>query len=238
MVYPIFFVSLGAGDPQLVTLKAIKALSEADYIFLPSTQLNSGAISSYAQEILKSYDLDDKQVELFQIPMKKDRSEAMRVYADVSEKLIELQKQKQKIVVAAEGDISFYASIHNIYDNLKNKGVVVEKVPGIPAFIACGALLNQPLVQQKEELEVIPHAIELDELKAKVKQGKVLVLMKISQSETVLKQALRAIPQAQFHYFENVGIKGKEFYSNDRKEIEEREFLYFSIMIIKNGELV
>ena len=37
MKYPVLFVSLGPGDPELITLKSLKALQAADVIFCPAT---------------------------------------------------------------------------------------------------------------------------------------------------------------------------------------------------------
>ena len=36
--YPIYFVSLGPGDPEMITLQALKKLKNADMIFLPTTE--------------------------------------------------------------------------------------------------------------------------------------------------------------------------------------------------------
>ena len=56
--------------------------------------------------------------------------------------------------------------------------------------------------------------------------------MKPSLSEQAIKQAMSSIKKVEIHYFENVGIKEKEFYTQDIHEIIDRKFPYFSLLII------
>ena len=53
MNHPIHFVSLGPGDPELITLKGLKTLQKADIIYCPATQGKHGLISR-ATDILKA----------------------------------------------------------------------------------------------------------------------------------------------------------------------------------------
>ena len=48
MSNPVIFVSLGPGEPDLITLKGLKALQNADCIFCPETRTISGQIFSRA----------------------------------------------------------------------------------------------------------------------------------------------------------------------------------------------
>ena len=51
MSYPICFVSLGPGDPELITLKGLKKLRQADIIYCPATISKSGQLLSRAARI-------------------------------------------------------------------------------------------------------------------------------------------------------------------------------------------
>ena len=52
MSYPICFVSLGPGDPELITLKGLKKLRQADIIYCPATISTSGQLLSRAARII------------------------------------------------------------------------------------------------------------------------------------------------------------------------------------------
>lgn len=229
----VTFVSLGPGDPELITLKGLKTLQEADLIFCPSTVLPGGNSSSRAKDVLLQLGIDESKLNIFNVPMSKDRSLAIESYKTVAEEISDKCKTGHKIAVTAEGDAGFYSTIYYISEYLTQKNIPVSRIAGVPAFIACGTLANIHIVKQEEELEIVPGIITVDSLIEKIKSGKTVVLMKTSQCEPVIKHALENILDVTFHYFENVGISGKEFYTPNREIILSRKFPYFSLIIIR-----
>jgi len=229
----VIFVSLGPGEAELITLKGLKALQQADVIFCPSTVLSNGKASSRAKDILLELEIEEGKITLFDVPMNKDRTKAMESYKDVSEKIAEQYREDFKVAVTAEGDAGFYSSIQYINDNLQKLDVPTSRIAGIPAFIACGTLANIHIVKQEEELNVIPGITNKEELSNKINHGKPVVIMKPSQCEEVVKAVMMNTPDVTFHYFENAGVKGKEFYTQDNMEISSRKFPYFSLLIIR-----
>lgn len=230
----IMFVSLGPGDPELITLKSLKILRQADIILCPSTRTAAGDITSRASDMLSELDIDEKKIELFDVPMNKDRTKALESYKQVSDKIAGYFTEGLKIAVTAEGDAGFYSSIHYINDNLNRTGIPTMKSAGVPAFIACGALANIHIVKQEEKLAVIPGTITRAYLLELINTGKTVVIMKPSRCEDAIKEALS--PTLAFHYFENVGIPEKEFYIQNIKEIKERKFPYFSLLIVQKKQ--
>ncbi|GAB6121748.1 precorrin-2 C(20)-methyltransferase [Dysgonomonas termitidis] len=234
MFDPVTFVSLGPGDPELITLKGLKTLQEADLIFCPSTALPGGKSSSRAKDVLLQLSIGESKLNTFNVPMNKDRSLAIESYKAVAEEISDRYKSGHKIAVTAEGDAGFYSTIYYISEYLTQENIPVSRIAGVPAFIACGTLANIHIVKQEEELEVIPGIItSADGLEEKIKTGKTVVLMKASQCEQVIKEALENIQDITFHYFENAGISGKEVYTQNREEILNRKFPYFSLIIIR-----
>ncbi|MBF0574470.1 precorrin-2 C(20)-methyltransferase [Dysgonomonas sp. GY617] len=231
-MYPIAFVSLGPGEADLITLKGLKTLEAADCIFYPATIVKESALSSRALDIMVELEIDSKKAIPFHVPMSKDRSLAIEAYNRVSKEAEQQYLKGLKVAIVAEGDAGFYSSIHYIFDTLTNQNIPVEHIAGIPAFIASGALAGIHIVKQEEELNVIPGIISANDLIGKIESGKVVVIMKVSQCQEAVKECISKIPTATFHYFENVGVKDKEYYTNDIQEIIVRKFPYFSLMII------
>lgn len=234
MLNPVMFVSLGPGDPELITLKGLKALQNADLIFCPSTVLSNGKTSSRAMDILLQLDIEQSKINLFDVPMHKNRSLAIECYKNVASAIAEQYKNEYKLVVTAEGDAGFYSTIYYISKNLQTQNIPINRIAGVPAFIACGTLANIHIVKQEEELNIIPGIISLEELTHRLKTGNSVVVMKASQCELIIKKAIEMLTNTEFHYFENVGIIDKEFYTSDRNEIINRQFPYFSLIIIQN----
>jgi len=233
MFDPVLFVSLGPGDPELVTLKALKALQNADVVFCPATRNKSGEFISRAAEILSSLDINPDKIYRFDVPMLPHRAAAQEAYRKAASEIITLHQAHQKIAVAAEGDAGFYSTIDYISDDLAVAGIPLSRIAGVSAFIACGALAGISITRQNDALEVIPGTVSFPELKEKLSMGKTLVVMKASRCEEVLKQALTMLDDTDFHYFENAGVSGREFYTCRKEEISVRTFPYFSLFIIQ-----
>ena len=138
--YPILFISLGPGDPELITLKGWKALQAADIVFCPETEGRNGERTSRAANIVQRLGVGDDHIRRFLLPMSKRREAALQAYDGVYAEARALQDEGLHVCIVAEGDAGFYSSVHYVFERLRADGRAAEHVAGIPAFIAAGAL--------------------------------------------------------------------------------------------------
>ena len=129
MSNPVIFVSLGPGEPDLITLKGLKALQNADCIFCPETRTISGQIFSRAAGILHALDIPDTTLSRFALPMSKNREQAFAAYDKVYSEASLLHKENKKVCIVTEGDAGFYSSIHYIFEKLQADKVHGENLP-------------------------------------------------------------------------------------------------------------
>lgn len=228
----ITFVSLGPGEPELITVKGLKTLQQADQIFCPATLTPSGKQVSRAANILRALEIEEHKIRPFVLPMSKDRQKAIEVYDQLLVDAANSLHEGKKVVIVAEGDAGFYTSIQYIYHQLEKEHIEVKRVPGIPAFIAAGATGGLHIVKQEERLMVIPGTATADELDQFIRQGYNLVIMKLSACIEAVHECIRRHPETHFHYFENVGTE-KEKYISDPEIIAQTNFPYFSLLIIQ-----
>lgn len=228
----ITFVSLGPGEPELITVKGLKTLHQADQIFCPATLTPSGKQVSRAANILKALEIEEHKIRPFVLPMSKDRQKAIEAYDQLLVDAANSLHEGKKVVIVAEGDAGFYTSIQYIYHQLEKEHIEVKRVPGIPAFIAAGATGGLHIVKQEERLMVIPGTATADELDQFIRQGYNLVIMKLSACIEAVHECIRRHPETHFHYFENVGSE-KEKYISDPEIIAQTNFPYFSLLIIQ-----
>lgn len=228
----IFGISLGPGDPELVTLKAWRTLNAVDVIYCPGTKSADGQVKSRSMDILRQLEVDESKIRLFQVPMSRNRQEALSAYDRVCEEVLALAKAGKSIGVTAEGDSCFYSSANYLYTKLSENGFPVEMIAGVPAFIAAGASVGLHLVKQQERLLVIPGDTLVEELLETVVAKRTLVIMKVPLGETVLRPFIARHPELRYHYFEQVGTP-QEYHTAERDEILGRSFTYFSILVIK-----
>lgn len=229
---PIYFVSLGPGDPDLITIQAQRCLLESDVIYTPVALTPNGRRSSKAREMLLSIGVGEHQLALYDLPMSRQRDAAKEAYEVVARAIIQERKvgSTRKIAVVAEGDSGFYSSSAYIGDLLQAEGVDFVQLAGVPAFIACNALWGGQLVCLEEQLRVIPGQATEAEWQEAWSSPHSIVIMKGSLCQDEVLRAMERYPARKWSYFEYVGYD-REWVSTNLEEIKARVFPYFSIII-------
>lgn len=232
-MHPIQFVSLGPGEPELITIKGLKALQAADCIFCPETQTRDGRTMSRAADIILQLDIRENNIRRFALPMSKQRKNALDAYERVYKETLLLYKENKKVCIVAEGDAGFYSSIHYVFEKLQADNIPVMHIAGIPAFIAAGALGGLHVASQEEHLTVIPGITTTEEIEKLISEKSSIVIMKLSQCRDEVHRCIRLHPEYNYHYFENIGTSNEK-YLNDNKQIEALSYPYFSLLIIRS----
>ena len=230
MKTPVTFLSLGPGDPELLTLKAVRLLREADVVMIPATRGKDGQLTSRAKEIISEW-CDAAKMHLYALPMSKQREAVMLVYDTMVNEAATLFHEGKRVAIVVEGDVSIYASIHYVLERLKNEGVPVQQVAGIPSFIAAAAMADLSLISQQQRLVVMPGDADAETLERLLGTQHVVVVMKLSQCAEAVKTFLLQHPSVTCHYFENVGTP-EAYHTSSCDAILSREFPYFSLCIL------
>ncbi len=233
--HPVCFASLGPGDPELVTLKTLKALRAADLVFVPSTTNRNGEESSRAADIIAAH-VPNAPIRTFHLPMSRNRQAAISAYNGVFSDAVAAWKEGRKVVIGVEGDVSVYASIHYVMDRMTAEGVPVEQLPGIPSFIAAAGEACLSLVSQQEQLLVIPGLKDDTMLTHTLDSGCVAAVMKLSGCEQMLKDYILKHPENTYYYIENASHPAG-YHTNDNAQIASRPFPYFSLLIVRRKKM-
>lgn len=247
---PVSIISLGPGDPELITLKALRTLQRADCIFCPETpvaQEAGGGTASRAADILLQLGISGEAIRPFCLPMSRERSAALAVYRHVAEKAASLWREEKRICVVAEGDAGFYSSVHYVADRLAAQGIPLSYLPGIPAFIAAGATVGMHIARGSEPLTILPgnatcsdtgtddtaqeHSPQTD-LERLVEAGGTVVIMKLSRCRDAVLRCLSLHPEYHWYYLQDIGTP-QECCLQDPRDIAALHFPYFSLMIVR-----
>lgn len=153
-------VGVGPGDPELLTLAAVRAIRECDCVLLP----NEKKEECYAYKIVRQAvpEIEEKEVCPMQFPMTKDadvlRAAQERCFAVVQERI----SQGQKLVFLTIGDPCVYSTYHYIHRRVLAAGMPASMISGVPSFCAVAARLGISLADQGEEIHIIPgsYAVE------------------------------------------------------------------------------
>ncbi len=147
----LYGVSVGPGDPELLTIKAVKALEAADVIAAP----NIGHGRQTALTIVKDY-IEGKPLVDCSTPMLRERAKVLEAYDMVSDKLAALLDEGKDIAFVCLGDIGVYSTYYYLHERLVARGYRCEVIPGITSFCAAAAQLGQPLCEGPEQLRIVP----------------------------------------------------------------------------------
>ncbi len=218
-------VGLGPGDPELITVKGLKALQSADVIFYPATDISEAGQVSFSARILDALNLN-VPCEPLLIPMSGKKRE--QNYSNAFEIIEQAYNAEKNVVVVSEGDLLFYSTLGYLLRIANEKGIECQLIPGIPAFIAAGAEGSQAIVEGNQQFSVIARPKSFDEINAALKDNSTLVVMKMSVLDnwySFLKECERP-----FFYIERVGTE-QQFSSSDYNDLESRRIPYFSLIL-------
>ncbi|MGP1570328.1 MAG: precorrin-2 C(20)-methyltransferase [Eubacteriales bacterium] len=224
----LFGVGVGPGDPELLTLKAVKIIENADIIAIPA----SGQNVNVAYEIAKGgvQDLDKKHIEELSMPMIRDEIELKRNHDAAAAKIAKWLSDGKDVAFLTLGDPTVYSTYMYIHKRIEKMGFETQIIPGITSFCAVAARLNDSLTEAGEMLHVIPasyegfeEAMELPGTKILMKSGK-----QIGKVKKIIKNMQN--PQA-VKMVERCGMQGERVF-NSIDEIDENAG-YFSVLLVK-----
>lgn len=153
MTGTFYGIGVGPGDPDLLTMKAIKAIEKADVLIAPKTEKKDGSV---ALSIAKPYLKKDIEIVYQVFPMVVN-FETTDAWQKNKEEILALLEAGKNVVFLTLGDPMFYSTYIYVYRLLaKEKNVNIETIPGVPAFCAIGSKLGYPLVEGNDIISIIP----------------------------------------------------------------------------------
>lgn len=178
-------VSVGPGDVELLTLKAVRIINEVDYI----SYLCNGEKKSMAYNIVKPIIENEKNHIQIEMPMVMDTSVSKKVYKDASIEIAKILDGGNNVAFLCEGDSMLYGSFMYLLDLLKND-YDIEVIPGVSSILASASQMQIPLISREETLHIIPGTLDATTLQEKIKSADSFVIMKITRNFNKIKTVL------------------------------------------------
>ena len=228
----LYGIGVGPGDPELITLKALKALQSVPVICVPQA---ANRPDSYALSIVKEYVSPEQ--EILRAPFPTDDADgAAQVWWEASELVVEKLKKGQDVAFLTEGDPMLFSTFSYVLSGVQElcPQARVEIIPGVSSVMAAAASSGVPLVTHGQKLAILPAAYGLDDLSEATSNFDTVVLMKVSP---IIVKALADL--------EGLGLTGSSTYVrrvstdrekviNDVTKIKDEDMDYFSLLIVKS----
>lgn len=144
-------VSVGPGDPELMTLKAVRVIREADVVAVPNIGYKRQTAFEIAEKLLQG-----KQVLDCATPMTGDRDAAEAAYGRIADDICALLDEGKSVAYLCLGDIAIYSTYGYVHDIVVARGYEAEIIPGVTSFSASAAKLGMTLCEGSQSLLVAP----------------------------------------------------------------------------------
>lgn len=238
-------VGVGPGNPELMTLKAVRAIRECSVIAVPVSDNSlqapvcekAGTESQYKEYLNRCVafgiargavpEVEKKDRIFLPMPMIKEKDKLRNIHNMDADAVAEILEQGRDVVFLTLGDPTVYSTCMYVHKRLKRKGYPTELVPGIPSFCAAAARMDTSLAENRQELHILPASYQIER---ELELPGTKVLMKAGRKMTDVKRILME-KELDVEMVENCGMENEKVYLS-AEEIPEQAG-YYSLLIVK-----
>lgn len=227
-------VGTGPGDPELLTVKAVKALESADVLAYFAKEGRRGNGRAIVDGLVKSGIVELPLYYPVTVEIDKDHDDyksSITAFYDASARAVAAHLEAGRTVaVLSEGDPLFYGSYMHLHVRLAGR-FRADVIPGITAMSGCWSLAGVPIVQGDDVLSVLPGTMAEAELGRRLADTEAAVIMKVGRNLPKVRRALaKAGRLEQALYVERGTMANSALTRLAEKENDEAP--YFSLVLV------
>jgi precorrin-2/cobalt-factor-2 C20-methyltransferase len=192
----LYGLGVGPGDPELITLKALRLLKSAPVVAYHAARGKKGNALTIVETYLSS---EQTLVPLIypvtteKLPDHMDYEQIVSdFYAEITTTIASYLDAGRDVAVIAEGDPFFYGSSMYIHDRLAEK-YETEVVPGVCSVLGAAAVLGAPLVYRNQTLSILSGVMSAEELKARLVDTEAAAIMKLGKNLDKVRDVLNEL---------------------------------------------
>ena len=228
----LYGISVGTGDPELITIKALRILKQVSVVAFPAGLHGKPGI---AENIIEPWlSLSQKKLPLI-FPYTRKEDILTQAWQEAADQVWHYLELGQDIAFACEGDVSFYSTFTYLAQTLQqlHPQVVIETVPGVCSPLAAANALGIPLTLRSQRLAVLPALYNPEELEEVIGWADVVVLMKFSSVYQQVWQILDRHNLLESSWIvEKATFPDQVIYDNLEKQ-PQLNLSYFSLLIVQ-----
>ncbi|UPK88203.1 precorrin-2 C(20)-methyltransferase [Pseudomonas sp. A2] len=227
-------LGVGPGDPELITLKALRLLREAPvvgYFVAKGKRGNAfGIIEAHLQpeQILLPL-VYPVTTEALPAPLSYEQV-ISDFYDEASVQVAEHLDAGRDVAVICEGDPFFYGSYMYLHDRLAQR-YEAEVIPGVCSMLGGASVLGAPLVYRNQSLSVLSGVLPAEELKRRLADADAAVIMKLGRNFPKVREVLAELGlDGRALYVERATMANQKIVPLD--QVDPQSSPYFSLIIV------
>lgn len=226
MTGTLYGLGVGPGDPELITLKALRLLRAAPVLAYPAPERGD----SLARCIVATH-LPGGQHEIaIRIPITAGRSPAHEVYDRAADEIGAHLAAGRDVAAICEGDPFFYGSFMYLFGRLNDR-FPVEVIPGVSSLMACAAEAGAPLAARDDVLAVIPATLKAAVLRARLTECDGAAIIKLGRHFAKVRDVLGELGLADHaRYVEHATMASQRMAKLD--QVAADRVPYFSMVLV------
>lgn len=227
----IFYgIGVGPGDPELLTLKAVRLIAAADLVVYLANDQGRSQARTIAREALAESKPGQQELALV-MPMSTDRRLANAAYDQAAEQIAQALETGQQVVFLCEGDPLFFGSFSYLLERLQADFTCLA-VPGISSVNAAASALVEPLTLLKESFAVISGRHSDEQIRSALQQHDSVVIMKAGQARPrILALLAETGRNDDARYLEYIG-RDNQLIEPDVRQLAHEAGPYFSLFVV------
>ena len=219
-------VGVGPGDPELLTLKAVRVLTQCPVLAAPQTAAGEMTALGIARQAV---DLEGKTLLPLPFTMSRDREKQHQAHLEAAAALEEHLRAGRDVAMAVLGDVAIFSTYCYLMDILTQRGIPCEMIPGVPSFCAVAARLGRSLTTMNSPLHILPGGVEGPGETLDLPGTK--ILMKAGKNyPRILEELERRDWLDRAGMVENCGLPGERVFSSLKEKPESSG--YFTTIIL------
>ena len=180
----LYGLGVGPGDPELLTLKALRLLRAVPVVAYPAPEHGN----SFARSIVAAW-IEGHQREIaIRFPMRPGPP-PVEIYDGAAAELAAELEDGRDVALLCQGDPLFYGSFINVFTRLAGR-YQIEIVPGVSSLTACAAAAATPLVSRDDTFAVIPATLDEDQITARLAASESVAIVKLGRHIAKVRRVL------------------------------------------------
>ncbi len=238
MTGKLYGVSLGPGDPGLLTRRACELL-ESNRAWTYPVRKKGG--DSYALQIVRTAGFNlPEHCQALIFPMTHDREILAKYWLSAAQTVLSILGGGQDVVFLVEGDASTFSTFQHLARTVKSldEAVSIETIPGVTSFNAAAARAEMPLADTDDTVAIIPAGYGIEMIEKMLNDFDTLVLLKVKPMLDDIIELLEKKDLLKHSCFIEKAGSNQERVIHDVFSLKGHKVNYLSLLMVHNSHRI